>query len=615
MIYVYNGSYTENVNVNKQLTLHGEGADVVSVTNSTANAHVFWVTVDYVNISGFNVTGATGSLKAGFYLNNNRQHCNISNNNALDNYYGIYLFSSSNNTLTSNNVSNNSQHGIYLRFSSSNTLTSNNASNNNYGFYLRSSSNNNTLTSNNANSNTNDGINLESSSNNTLTSNNANSNINYGFYLKSSSSNNTLTSNNASNNTNCGICLLSSSNNTIYNNYFNNTKNADDDGVNIWNTTRNTVTNIIGGHWLGGNYWSDYAGSDTVDSDGLGDTLIPYNSSGSIDNGGDYHPLVDTPPTITISSPLEGQSYNTSTVSFNVTADETIDTWLYNINGTANVTFTPNTTLPSLLDGIHNVTVYANDSAGNIGSALVNFSIDTTPPTAPTIDVPTDDSSGPVNYPTPLPENVVNNEVKGTIFNEPVSSADLKFTKGYITLVTVDAKGTISEVMVTIQKFVGKPAEIKVAPPSSVVHTYYNIKLGRIGNDDLEGATIKFKAEKKWIAENGGDRNVVVVMRYHDGWEALETKPISEDDEYVFFSARTPGFSTFAITMELEEEQVVPVEAETPEPVVEEVVVDEVVPEPEEETSYWWLVLVMIAIVVVSVVFFVYKNKKDESEK
>lgn len=257
--------------------------------------------------------------------------------------------------------------------------------------------------------------------------------------------------------------------------------------------------------------------------------------------------------------------------------------------------------------GTNVVTVTAYDNASNSNTTSISY----TGPNQP----PTDDSSGPVNYPTPLPENVVNNEVKGTIFNEPVSSADLKFTKGYITLVTVDAKGTISEVMVTIQKFVGKPAEIKVAPPSSVVHTYYNIKLGRIGNDDLEGATIKFKAEKKWIAENGGDRNVVVVMRYHDGWEALETKPISEDDEYVFFSARTPGFSTFAITMELEEEQVVPVEAETPEPVVEEVVVDEVVPEPEEETSYWWLVLVMIAIVVVSVVFFVYKNKKDESEK
>ncbi len=94
-----------------------------------------------------------------------------------------------------------------------------------------------------------------------------------------------------------------------------------------------------------------------------------------------------TAPGIKISTPQEGKSYNTSTIALNVTADESIDTWQYSINGTANVTFTSNTTLSSLPDGNHNVTVYANDSAGNIGSAIVNFTIDTTPPTAPTITI------------------------------------------------------------------------------------------------------------------------------------------------------------------------------------------------------------------------------------
>nr|QNO55706.1 hypothetical protein MNGCPPAP_00003 [Methanosarcinales archaeon ANME-1 ERB7] len=35
----------------------------------------------------------------------------------------------------------------------------------------------------------------------------------------------------------------------------------------------------------------NYTGEDS-DGDGLGDTQIPYNSSGSIENGGDYLPLV-----------------------------------------------------------------------------------------------------------------------------------------------------------------------------------------------------------------------------------------------------------------------------------------------------------------------------------
>ena len=46
MIFVWNGSYTEDVNVNKQLTLEGEGADVVTVTAVSSLNHVFKVNAD-----------------------------------------------------------------------------------------------------------------------------------------------------------------------------------------------------------------------------------------------------------------------------------------------------------------------------------------------------------------------------------------------------------------------------------------------------------------------------------------------------------------------------------------------------------------------------------------
>jgi nitrous oxidase accessory protein len=109
-----------------------------------------------------------------------------------------------------------------------------------------------------------------------------------------------ISANNVWNNSD-GIYLASSNNNFIYNNYFNNTNNAYDDGNNIWNITKTSGTNVIGGPWLGGNYWSDYGGEDTATPfDGLGDTLIPYNSSGNIINGGDYRPLVHTKTNITI---------------------------------------------------------------------------------------------------------------------------------------------------------------------------------------------------------------------------------------------------------------------------------------------------------------------------
>jgi len=61
-ICVAAGSYTENVAITtSHLTLRGEGAGVVTV-NATSSDHVFEVTADYVNISGFYVTGAIEQL-------------------------------------------------------------------------------------------------------------------------------------------------------------------------------------------------------------------------------------------------------------------------------------------------------------------------------------------------------------------------------------------------------------------------------------------------------------------------------------------------------------------------------------------------------------------------
>jgi nitrous oxidase accessory protein NosD len=93
-IIVRDGTYTKNVNVNvAHLTIRSEnGSASTTVPAANSNDHVFYVTVvDYVNISGFTVTGATGSSKAGIYLGTGVAHCNISDNNASNNYYGIYL--------------------------------------------------------------------------------------------------------------------------------------------------------------------------------------------------------------------------------------------------------------------------------------------------------------------------------------------------------------------------------------------------------------------------------------------------------------------------------------------------------------------------------------------
>ncbi len=252
----------------------------------------------------------------GWSSNNNLSY-NIANSN---DGLGIMLsYSNSNNTLSHNIAASNRLDGIGMsRDNNYNTLTNNTVSNNRYGIGL--SGDNNTLRGNNVSYSRCDGIYLGSSSNNnlrgnTVTCNNwcgvdlvdsSNTNLRgntvtgnnrYGIDLRGGSKGNIVggdedgAGNTVSDNGEYGICLSASNGNTIYNNIFDNPKNAYDNGTNTWNIAKTEGTNIVGGPYLGGNYWSDYKGEDK-DGDYLGDTLLPYNANGSIQTGGDEHPLI-----------------------------------------------------------------------------------------------------------------------------------------------------------------------------------------------------------------------------------------------------------------------------------------------------------------------------------
>ena len=220
------------------------------------------------------------------------------------------------------------------------------------------------------------GIRLYDCDNNTITGNTLRSN-NKGMNIDSTnvSNKNTIMGNTIDQNVNYGIYIAQSNDNLIYNNYLNNTKNAQDSsGKNYWNTTKAFGTNIANGPYIGGNFWSDYNGTDT-NNDSIGDTNVPYNKS--IANGGDYLPLiytaVDNAPVINwvTDSPDPVNQGAVLTISANITDDVNVTTVYFEVGGInytetgktgSNVYWFTGASTSSI--GTFNYTVHANDTAG-----------------------------------------------------------------------------------------------------------------------------------------------------------------------------------------------------------------------------------------------------------
>jgi len=274
-VFVFDDSspYYENIIINKSISLVGEDRNN-TVIDGGGNGDVVTVTADWLNISGFTIRNCS-NYDHGIIIDSTNNNT-IKGNTISDNAIGIYQVLSINNTISDNHISSNIFWGIGLDIGANyNTISGNIISDNSIGLFLHHS-NNNKITGNYIISNRDYGINLNFLCNKSTISNNNYDKRDY-----------------------------SKGDNIIYNNYFYNNNNAWDDGENIWNITKTSGTNIVGGPWLGGNFWSSYIGED-LDGDGLGDTELPHKEQ--IKNGGDWLPLkIHSPSKPIINGPTHGR--------------------------------------------------------------------------------------------------------------------------------------------------------------------------------------------------------------------------------------------------------------------------------------------------------------------
>jgi len=78
-----------------------------------------------------------------------------------------------------------------------------------------------------------------------------------------------------------------------------------------------------------------------------------------------------------ISLSLENKIYYSPDVPLDFTVNEQVSQITYSLDGQGNVAVAGNTTLTGLSVGVHNVTVYAQDAAGNVGaSETITFTVE-----------------------------------------------------------------------------------------------------------------------------------------------------------------------------------------------------------------------------------------------
>ena len=212
----------------------------------------------------------------------------------------------------------------------------------------------------------------------------------YGIFLEGTQ-NNLIAGNRIADHSNlsnlavCAIYVDYSSHNRIYHNdfldkaEFLNGKQVE----NIW--SNNTWDD---GYPGGGNYWIDYVSQSPkeISRSGIGDKPHTIDQ-----NNADRYPLMQpfkstffalqtTPPKVSIQSPAN-QTYDGSSVPLVFStevfsADKAINWLSYSLDDESNVTVNGNSTLAGLSNGLHSITVYANDTYGNVSaSQAINFTV------------------------------------------------------------------------------------------------------------------------------------------------------------------------------------------------------------------------------------------------
>ena len=315
VIFVEEGIYYEHVTLNKSLTIIGENRNRTTI-DGTENGTVLYVTADKVKISNFTIQNSGSSTSYGIELV--AENCTVSGNTIRENGNGILIMQSSRVVITENTISENELYGIWMGKSSNNMIDRNDITNNGITGIESALSTDNIVNANNISYNDWFGIEFYYCNNTVFSKNTIMNNKVDGICLGASHANKII-GNNIGKNSH-GVSLSLSNGNTIFHNNFIQNRMLQARSISAQDNTWDN------GHPSGGNYWSNYNGTDSFQgplqnitgSDGIGDTAYSID----LDNQ-DRYPLMGPFSSFNATSKHQVQTICDSTISdfqFNGTA-------------------------------------------------------------------------------------------------------------------------------------------------------------------------------------------------------------------------------------------------------------------------------------------------------
>ncbi|KHO46301.1 MAG: parallel beta-helix repeat-containing protein [archaeon GW2011_AR3] len=132
----------------------------------------------------------------------------------------------------------------------------------------------------------------------------------------------------------------------------------------------------------------------------------------------------------------------------------------------------------------------------------------------------------------------------GVLISKAISNTNIPVTKVSFTLAT-----SASNAELKITGLTSRPGS--ATEPETTAYKYFEITKTNIPDVSLATIEIEFTVTRKWITDNNIDEAKIALLRWvNSAWAKLETKAVKSTSTEVTFSAKSPGFSYFAISGE-----------------------------------------------------------------